>query len=271
MVPGQPWKNIIEKEIKNSTYFLALLSSKSLSKKGFFQKELKLALEYFEEIPDSNIFFIPIRIDECNLVDINLSKFHWVDLFPFYNNGLKNILRSLKPDLNDYQKIRIDNEILKEERDYLKQKNSTLDFDQADDLINLYLSAIEHEIAVKLSVLRNKIDSYIENRNIDGIEYEISKKLKNIIVNTRNKVKLFYLVNGQRFNDFLERENPIEGTVIGHAKDEVYNYIVESANNNSEIKLIKESQKIENIIRKAVDKSGRILKEKLDELYNKKA
>jgi hypothetical protein len=269
LLPGQPWRNTIEKEIKNSTYFLALLSSKSLSKRGFFQKELKLAIEIFKEIPESDIYFIPIRIDECEPSNISIEKIHWVDLFPHYSKGLKNLLLALKVDLDDYQKIKIENEILKEEKELIKQKNCTLNNDQASDLLNLYLSAVEHEIAVKLVGFKNKLDSFIENKNFDAIEYEIYNRLRNILVNTRNKVKLFYLINGQRFNDFLERENPIEGPIIGQTKNEIYNYIIESVNDNSDLKLIKKSLKIENIIRKALDNSGNILRMKLDELYNK--
>ena len=52
LLPGQSWKDVINKEIKSCTYFFALISSNSLSKKGFVQKELKTALKFFDEYPE---------------------------------------------------------------------------------------------------------------------------------------------------------------------------------------------------------------------------
>jgi hypothetical protein len=93
LVPGQKWRETINKIIKESRYVLTLLSSKSLSKRGYVQKELKTALDVLDEFPPDNIFVIPVRIDECKPVDERLEGLHWVDLFPSYKDGLKKILR----------------------------------------------------------------------------------------------------------------------------------------------------------------------------------
>ncbi len=44
LIPGQNWRYEITQAIKGSNYFLALLSSNSVSKIGYVQKELKLAV-----------------------------------------------------------------------------------------------------------------------------------------------------------------------------------------------------------------------------------
>ncbi|MGC1931965.1 MAG: toll/interleukin-1 receptor domain-containing protein, partial [Candidatus Nitrosopolaris sp.] len=65
LLPGQNWEIEIRKAIKNSRYFIALLSSNSVDKRGFVQKEFKFALEVLDEVPESQIFVIPARLNEC--------------------------------------------------------------------------------------------------------------------------------------------------------------------------------------------------------------
>jgi len=44
LLPGDKWKDKIQNAIENSNYFIALLSRRSINKRGFVQKELKTAL-----------------------------------------------------------------------------------------------------------------------------------------------------------------------------------------------------------------------------------
>ena len=98
LLAGQKWKIEIKKAIKNSSHFLALLSPRSVSKRGFVQKELKEALELLDEFPESDIFLIPVRLEECNPSHERLYELHWVNLFPSYKKGINDILRVLKSD-----------------------------------------------------------------------------------------------------------------------------------------------------------------------------
>ena len=93
LLPGQNWKLVISQVIKDSSYVIALLSSHSLSKRGFIQKEMRRALDMVEELPPGEIFVIPVRLDECTPLDERLQELHWVDLFPSYEEGLQRILR----------------------------------------------------------------------------------------------------------------------------------------------------------------------------------
>lgn len=99
LMPGQNWKLEIRKAIEKSSYFLALISTKSINKMGFTQKELKTALDIVDEMPSSDIFIIPVRIDDCRPIYGKLQDLHWVDLFPSYEEGLKKILKVLRPDM----------------------------------------------------------------------------------------------------------------------------------------------------------------------------
>ncbi|KPA15233.1 protein containing Toll-Interleukin receptor, partial [Candidatus Magnetomorum sp. HK-1] len=98
ILPGVNWMQIISKSIKESNYFIALLSSNSVSKRGYVQKELKIALDLLDEFPPEDIFLIPVRIDECKPVHEKIQYLHWANLFPSYEEGINQILKVL---LND--------------------------------------------------------------------------------------------------------------------------------------------------------------------------
>jgi hypothetical protein len=96
LLPGQRWRVAISAAIRNSQYFLALLSSKSVSKRGYVQKELKEALELLDEIPESQIFIIPARLDECFPSHERLHDIQWADLFPSWDDGISKILLAMQ-------------------------------------------------------------------------------------------------------------------------------------------------------------------------------
>ncbi len=99
IIPGQNWKITISRAIEDSSYFLALLSSNSLSKRGFVQKELKIALDILDQLPLSKTFIIPIRLEQCErIADKRLQELHWVDLFTDYEKELGEILQALIQD-----------------------------------------------------------------------------------------------------------------------------------------------------------------------------
>jgi hypothetical protein len=98
ILPGQNWKDEIIKAIKRSSYFLAVISNNSLTKRGFVQKELKIALDILDEVPSSQIFIIPIRIDDCEPEDEKLKSIQRVDFFISYIEGLRKCLKILSPN-----------------------------------------------------------------------------------------------------------------------------------------------------------------------------
>jgi hypothetical protein len=97
MFPGKKWKVEISKAIQNSKFFIAILSKNSISKRGYVQKELNEALEIFEQIPEDEIFIIPVRIDNCNPTHHKLNEIHWLDLFPDFHNGIEKLKTVFRP------------------------------------------------------------------------------------------------------------------------------------------------------------------------------
>ena len=79
IMAGQRWDYEIKKAVKECDFFVVLLSQTSVRKKGYIQREFKLAMESLEEVPEGQIYLIPTRIDDC-LVPSQFAAFQWVDL-----------------------------------------------------------------------------------------------------------------------------------------------------------------------------------------------
>jgi hypothetical protein len=79
LMVGQNWDFEIKKAVKEAEFFVVLLSQNSVSKRGYVQREFKLAMEQLEEIPEGEIYLIPIKTDDC-LVPSQFAGYQWVDL-----------------------------------------------------------------------------------------------------------------------------------------------------------------------------------------------
>ncbi len=80
LAPGDEWEREISNAIPRCDYFLLFLSSTALQKKGFYFREIRLALRIADEIPFGTKFIIPVRLDECD-VPTELERWQWFDLF----------------------------------------------------------------------------------------------------------------------------------------------------------------------------------------------
>ena len=95
IVPGQRWKNAIRKAIVGCDYFIALLSNRSITKRGFVHTELKYAIEVLECLPRQEIFVIPTLLEKCGVEDEMLKQLHWAYLYPSYKKGFDDIMQAL--------------------------------------------------------------------------------------------------------------------------------------------------------------------------------
>jgi hypothetical protein len=95
LLPGQRWEEIITKRIRSSRYFLALLSSHSVSTNGFVRRELMLALDVLHHRPPNEIYLIPARLEATVAPDLELNELQWADLFDSYARGLAKIVQAL--------------------------------------------------------------------------------------------------------------------------------------------------------------------------------
>lgn len=80
LLPGQDWRLEIEKAVEAADSVIICLSSNSVNKEGFVQKEVRYARELALEKPEGTIFLVPLRMDECE-VPRGLRFFQWGDYF----------------------------------------------------------------------------------------------------------------------------------------------------------------------------------------------
>ena len=118
--PGQRWREAINTAIKKSKYFIALLSLNSISKKGYVQKELKIAFDILDEHPSSKIFIIPIRIDDCEPEDERIKSLHWLNLNQNWNDGINKIVSIIKDISDEKNEIELDIQ----QRELISQKHT---------------------------------------------------------------------------------------------------------------------------------------------------
>jgi hypothetical protein len=106
--PGVRWEDKIREAIKESRFFLACISRNSVSKSGFIQKELRIALNELEQKPPGEIYFIPALIDEVELPNIsvgtiNLRDYHAAKIYE--ESGLQKLITSLKKHIGIIEQV----------------------------------------------------------------------------------------------------------------------------------------------------------------------
>ena len=62
---GLEWEPAIFKAIRESDYFVALLSKQSVTTKGFRHTELRKAIDIRQQFPEGQSFLCPVRLDDC--------------------------------------------------------------------------------------------------------------------------------------------------------------------------------------------------------------
>jgi len=78
--PGQPWSSVIGEAIRSADFVLVFLSRHSISKRGYFQREIQSALEVLSSMPEGSTYLIPVRLDDSPPPKL-LAPLQFVDLF----------------------------------------------------------------------------------------------------------------------------------------------------------------------------------------------
>ncbi len=95
LLPGQNWPRAIERAIDLSEFFIGCFSRRSAAKRGYFQCELEYALGVASRVPSEEIFFVPLRLDECEVPRQIAMKMQYVDLFPDWERGVGELLKAM--------------------------------------------------------------------------------------------------------------------------------------------------------------------------------
>ncbi|MCP4110718.1 MAG: toll/interleukin-1 receptor domain-containing protein [Desulfobacteraceae bacterium] len=159
---GYKREDVVFQAIEDSPYFIVLLSSNSVSKRGFHNRELKIAMKLSEE-RETDYHIIPVRLEQVISNYEILLELESVDLFvSSYEQCLNQIIRVLFPDMEKH--------VYKPEKtDYLLIDNLNARQQQLTGLlgeINSYLKSGDLQAAI----------IHLNQVNFEG-EIDLVKKL----------------------------------------------------------------------------------------------
>jgi len=92
ILPGQDWDYEIEQALETSEFVMVFLSTRSVEKVGYVQREFRRALYHAEERPAGFIHTIPVKLDNCS-VPRRFSRHQWANLYE--NGAFERIVRAL--------------------------------------------------------------------------------------------------------------------------------------------------------------------------------
>jgi hypothetical protein len=90
---GEEWEPAIRRAIRRSHAVVVFLSRAFVVGAGVRNKEIKLALDVYDEQPEGTIFLIPAGLEPCE-TPVRLQDFHRVDLFD--GDGFDKVVRALR-------------------------------------------------------------------------------------------------------------------------------------------------------------------------------
>jgi hypothetical protein len=96
LLPGQNWPRAIETAIQTSDFFVACFSRRATSKRGSFHSELRYALNCASKVPLDEIFFIPLRLDDCVVPRRISRQVQYLDLFPEWDAGVRRVIAVIR-------------------------------------------------------------------------------------------------------------------------------------------------------------------------------
>jgi hypothetical protein len=96
LLPGQNWPRAIERAIEICDFFVGCFSRRSAIKQGHFQCELRYALDLAARVPLEEIFFVPVRLNECEVPRQITKTLQYVDLFPDWERGVGKLIKMMR-------------------------------------------------------------------------------------------------------------------------------------------------------------------------------
>lgn len=93
LMGGENWPIAIEAQIKASDFVVFCLSPRSYKRRGFVMAEMRFALKTLEKLLSSDIYLIPVRLEECE-VPPELADINCIDLFE--EGGMAALEKSIK-------------------------------------------------------------------------------------------------------------------------------------------------------------------------------
>ena len=167
LLAGQQWDVVINLALKNADFIILLLSKTSVAKRGYLQREFKIALDYYKEKLDSDIFIIPIKIDDCEVPE-TLKYFQWIELQN--PNSYGQILAALKQQVDIYINEDKKKISLNEKTDWVKELGNIPEDKALKNRLEYYPPLNPNVVKPQYAVVSNKNNHIINLMNVDTKE-----------------------------------------------------------------------------------------------------
>ena len=100
--PGERWEKAIEDAIRSGAFFVACFSTAySARDRTYMNEELHIAFQEVRLRPADRSWFIPIRLDDCEIPalpiapNLTVRSFQWLDLFPNWEKGVERLAEAI--------------------------------------------------------------------------------------------------------------------------------------------------------------------------------
>lgn len=96
LLAGRKWQLQIERAIQTADFFVLCLSNNSVKKRGFVQREIKYALDLWQEKLEDDIYLIPVMLESLDHKEVpdEIRKIHWVEWYE--EEGWPQLIRALE-------------------------------------------------------------------------------------------------------------------------------------------------------------------------------
>ena len=106
--PGLRWKKEIRRAIQQGFYFIACFSREYHGRdKTYMNEELKTAIDELRQRSADRVWFVPIKLNECEIPDIDigggetLQDLQYVSLYEDWNAGIQRILNVIQSEQSE--------------------------------------------------------------------------------------------------------------------------------------------------------------------------
>ena len=100
LLAGQKARIARERVLSSARFVIIFFSRQSFGKRGDIQRQYKQVLDILDEIPDNEIFLIPVRLDDCN-VPADFADIHSADLYR--EHGFDQIIKTILSQLSNVE------------------------------------------------------------------------------------------------------------------------------------------------------------------------
>ncbi|WP_082613706.1 TIR domain-containing protein [Bosea sp. Root483D1] len=146
LVAGQNWDAEIRRALGRSAVVILFMSENSVDRRGYAQREIKLALLKAEEKLTSDIYIIPVLLDELPAYPDSVAHLHMVRAWE--SNAAAKIDAAISEQLNQIgqhvRSVQVDNRIRWVERNYKEKWDGLPGYEAEFNIMELSSSEIDN-------------------------------------------------------------------------------------------------------------------------------